>query len=184
MGIRVRFSTGWTVALSSVALVGYVCAFVLKNFTMVDFSRAMFVCFLVAAAAGLFVWRLFAAVSGSIRFSVNYLIACVFLTGLFSGMFFMLNFCFSSVSTDHDEKVAVVRKYKETRYRMKRIARNRYVRGERYYEYYIDCRYGDGSVKPMLVSVSRFNRLRSGDSIGVGIEEGLFGFPVVKRRDF
>lgn len=140
----------------------------------------MIVCGIVAAGVSFLVARWFAKVSGSVKFVINYLIAIVFLTGLFSGAFFALNFCFSAHSTSNVEKAEVVRKYKETRYRTKRISRNRYTRGERYYEYYIDCRYSNGSVKPRLITIERFNRVRTGDSITVNIEKGLFGFPVIK----
>lgn len=174
----------WAIKVYAVALLtltGYMSAIALRNYTMVNFGIVMAVCLSAGLLAGVVLSPLVAKLTGKRLVSLNVAVGAVIAAGVAAGLFFILNFAFADSSTNHREQAVIERKYRETHYRSKRVGRNRYVRGEPYYEYYFDVCYSNGSTKAMPVNFDRYRRLDAGDTIDVDISRGLFGFAVVKR---
>ena len=83
-----------------------------------------------------------------------------------------------------DTAVATVTKvYSETRYHSKRIARNRYVRGEPYKVYFASLRFENGLERDIPISDSRYRRLRPDMILGVGVSRGGLGYDVIRPYD-
>lgn len=87
-------------------------------------------------------------------------------------------------------RAEVVRVYSETRHRTKRVARNRYTRGEPYKVYYMDVRLPDGQERKRSISLERYNRFaRSNhrrrqrpDSVDLHLTKGALGLTVIERE--
>lgn len=92
-----------------------------------------------------------------------------------------INSRFADESTLRIERAEVVAHYREKHYRSQRVSRHSYRRGEPYYVYVVALRFPSGSEKNFRLSLSQYNRLRTGLSISVSVREGFFGFPVVKN---
>ena len=176
-----RFWTIKVMLLGLLTLIGYMSAAVLRNYTMVSFPVVMSASFMAGAMIGVAAAPVIARLTRKPWIALNAAIGTAVATGVVAGAFFILNFALADTSTAHREQAVIERKYRETRYRQKRVSRNRYVRGEPYYEYYFDVRYANGATKAMLVRADRYRRLDAGDTINVDISRGLFGFPVVKK---
>lgn len=179
--VKARFNTFKIAIIILFTILGYIAAFALRNYTMANFTIVLCGCAVAGTLAVLPTAPLAGRLTGLTNNPANILISAIVITGIFCGLFMTCNFAFSSESSRHEEKAVVIRKYKEKHYRSKRVARNRYVRGEPYYEYYISLEYGNGRTKPMLVKIERYNRIRTGDTISVPIERGLFGLSVIKH---
>ncbi len=176
-----RFRTAKITLLAIITIFGYISAFSIGNMTMISLPLTMAVCFVLASVAGVLVAPFIASVTSSINIALNAAIGAIILTGVFSGLFITSNFVFSDAATAHSEQAVVKRKYKEKHYRTKRISRNRYTRGEPYYEYYLDIHYSNGRTKPMLVNINRYRATHEGDTVDVTLRQGLFGIPVIRR---
>lgn len=178
-----RFYAAKLIVVILLTLLCYMLAISLRNYTMVSFPMVMSVCLTVGAVGGVLAAPLAAWFTRRSSFALNAALATVVMTGVWAGLFYTLNFAFADAAAGHSERAVVERKYRETHYRSRKVGRNRYVRGEPYYEYYFDVRYANGSVKPMLVSAERYRRVDRSDSITVNISRGLFGFPVIKGNN-
>ncbi len=115
---------------------------------------------------------------GWLRCALHFLYATVLSGALLLGV----NFAAADDATLHDEPVEVLRKYRTKHHRSRRVGRNRYAKGEPYYKYKFDARFADGRVKTLEVPLKRYNTLRQGSTIGLPLETGLFGWPVIESR--
>ena len=148
---------------------------------MIGLPIVMAFCFVISAMSGV----VLAPIAGKLTlkpwFALNAAVATIILTGIFSGLFFSTNFIFSNPETAHTERAVIERKYSEKHYRTKRVSRNRYTRGEPYYEYYLEMRYPNGRIKPMLVNINRYRRVNPGDTLDVTLRRGLYGIAVIRN---
>lgn len=177
--INLRYIGKFTIV--AIGVISYIAAYALGNLTMISFPIAVGVSLIAAALAGITLLPVWQRWSGLSNPALNVLLATVILGGVISAGFYVSNFAFAKEETSHTEKAVITKKYRETRYRSKRVGRNRYVRGEQYYEYYFDVEYSNGRIKPMIVNAKRYSKARTGDTITVNIQQGLYGFAVVKR---
>lgn len=174
-----RLSTFLIILLILVTIVAYGIFIALANRTMVSLSKVL-TCTIIAAGVIAITWRGgFGRLFGISNEIVNRLIVLIFFTGVLSAGFYGLNFWMSNESTSHKERAVVVKKYRETRHRSRRVGR-RYVQGDPYSVYFIDLQYPGGDIKPREVRVEKFNRTKTGDTLTVSVEMGALGFPVIK----
>ena len=175
-----RFPTTFLlVMLILVTIIAYGVFIALANLTMVSTARVL-TCTVIASGFIAVAWRGgFGKLLGISNELVNRLIVLVVFTGIITAGFYSVNFWMSRESTSHKEQAVVVKKYRKTRHRSRRVGR-RYVQGEPYNVYYIDLRYSSGEVKPRQVKIEKYNRIKTGDTITVGVEMGAFGFPIIK----
>ena len=84
-------------------------------------------------------------------------------------------------------RAEIVRVYSETRYRSKRVARNRYTRGEPYKVYFMDARLSDGRECKRSISIQRYNRYawnshrNKPDSVDLHLSSGALGMEILER---
>ncbi len=177
-----RYSTACLITVIIVTLVAYGLYMALADLTMVDKWMVLIVAAFISLAVAI-LWRngmgYYLGIGNRI---VNKLVVLIVFTGLLSAGFYSVNYWLSREDTSHQEKAVVVRKYTEKHYRTKRVARNRYTRGEPYNQYYIELQYPAGDIKPKQVNLSRYKKIKTGDTVSVGIEMGALGFPVVKNQ--
>lgn len=93
-----------------------------------------------------------------------------------------LNIGLADDSTQHSEQVTVESRERETHYHSQRVGRGRYRRGNPYYKYILHVRFENGREKDLEVSLQRYNRTRTGSTLSLNLETGLWGWPVVTTR--
>ncbi len=118
--------------------------------------------------------------TGSRRFILNYICHLAVVSILMAAAFYVVNYAFADAESSHTVKAVVERRYSETRYKTRRIRRNVYGNGEPYKVYYMELRFDNGMKKSRLIPLSKFNRVRKGDTINVNIAQGAFHIPVIK----
>lgn len=114
--------------------------------------------------------------------AVNFIIASSASAVITLGMFYSINYFCADTTAKHAEKAVVSSKYREKRHRTRRLSRNRSVRGEDYYIYYLSLRFADGLTKDITVPPQQYSKVRTGDSIIYAIQRGLFGVPIIRDR--
>ena len=112
--------------------------------------------------------------------ALNFIMGVIVASGVLAGGFYITNFAWADASTGHGERAVVERKYSEKHYHTRRVGRNRYVRGDAYYQYYLELRYANGYKLPLEVKLPRYRRVSAGDTVSVTIQRGLYSIPVVK----
>lgn len=165
-----------------VGAVGYMAAMGFARETLIDKWIPILISGAVALVSGAFLWKLWRNVTRSFKFWLNYLLHAVVLTGVLSGLFFTLNFCFADETTLHEETVVVASKYYKVRHKSKRISRRVYGQGEAYNEYYVDVRFDDGKTKDITIPFEQYRRIKVGTEIEFPVADGLFGIKVMKRN--
>ncbi|MDE5845275.1 MAG: hypothetical protein K2H32_02925 [Muribaculaceae bacterium] len=109
--------------------------------------------------------------------------ACHIFTAFSVAYFLFLgcNYFFADDSTLVVEKTEVVKKYSKTHTRYRRVSRNRRVPDGHYFTYHILLRFSDGREKEQEVKLQSYNRIRTGSTRDVKVENGLFGLAVIKH---
>lgn len=167
-----------------VAILVFIClagaTAALNSRTLVPFIAPASVCAGIAIVSGLRwagIWRW---LTGSSRKWLNYCchVLCTSCVLLFA--FYGLNYFLADDGTLHEEKAVVTAKYKQTRYKSRRIRRNVYGRGEPYTVYCINLRFECGVEKERELKAASYRRTHTGDTITQKVERGLFGVSVVK----
>lgn len=160
----------------------YGIAMAIAGITLVSMWIPWTICGSLALISGITLWRLWIKLTDSSRFIVNYICHVVWACGFFLFVFFFSNEMFADRDTIHVEKVEVVRKYTEQRYRSKRVGTRRYVRGEPYKVYFIEVKFPDGRLKARELPLKEFNLRRKGEILDYNVEMGLFHMPIIKRN--
>lgn len=106
----------------------------------------------------------------------------VFMTGAALLLILGLNIGLADDATLHSEQVTVESREMETHYHSQRVGRGRYRRGNPYYKYILHVRFENGREKDLEVSLQRYNRCRTGSTLSLNLERGLWGWPVVTTR--
>ena len=135
-----------------------------------------------ALGTGLSLGRLWEPLTRSGGRILNLICHLIFVTSVLCGAFYILNYSFPHSDTSHTEKAVVESRLTKTRYRSKRVGTRRYVRGDPYKVHFLRLGFESGKTKEMEVSLSEYNRRRSGDTVSFRVCRGLFGLPVIKNE--
>lgn len=176
-----RFSIIRVVALVFLTFMGYGAAISLAARTMVWFPAVALTSFAVAALLAVAIAVRRGGFIGIRNIVAAASVATLMFAGIIAGTFMTLNYAFAAADTARTERVEVKRKYVEKHYRSKRVSRNRYTRGEPYYEHCIDVEFRNGKVCPVKLGVEKYRRVSRGDTLDATVERGLFGFSVMKN---
>lgn len=131
--------------------------------------------------------RNWSVLTGTASVPVNVICHLVAATGLFMALILGVNYFCRDTSHTVTVRAEIVRIYSETRYRSKRVARNRYTRGEPYKVYFMDARLPDGRECKRSISIQRYNRYaRSShrhqpDSVDLHLTSGALGMEIIER---
>lgn len=141
--------------------------------------------FLISVLSAVILWfpmrGMYKVILSNLNRYLQFLIHTVFASLICCFLFLWINSRFAYESTLRIERAEVVAHYREKHYRSQRVSRHSYRRGEPYYVYVVALRFPSGSEKNFRLSLSQYNRLRTGLSISISVREGFFGFPVVKN---
>ena len=99
---------------------------------------------------------------------------------LFPAGFLILNSVFTDKSTSVKEQVEVVAKYQK-QHQSSNGGRRHHRAGRKWTTYHVTIRFGNGVERTEGVTLSRYNRIRSGSQMNVTLETGLFGPQVITR---
>lgn len=153
----------------------------LQSNTLIDWWKPAALCFLPAAVAGfLMEGKLQWATTAHSRL-INVAAGIFISFSILYGCFIAMNYVKSDADTSESFKASVVGKYSEERYRVKRVARHRTTRGEKYHVYCILVSLPDGKTKKVEVSPGEYIKIKKGQKLELKIEDGLFGIPVIKN---
>lgn len=152
----------------------------LYEHTLISVWLPLLICCFIGAVSGLAMWRLWPSITGSQRILPNYLCHFIFSATLAGGLLFSLNYFASDADSEQEITATVVRKYTKERRRTQRSGRRHYSTGETYHVYYADLSLPDGRTKSMQITLSRYNRLRTGSHTTLHLQRGLLGIPVIR----
>ncbi len=165
-----------------ICIVPLALASAMHSYALVDWWKPVAVCVLAASILNLVSGRVVRWFTGSTNRWINSVVSIVACFSIAAGTFYTLNSSFADASTQQEVKATVVRKYSEKHYRTRRLSRNRAVRGEAYYRYYVELELPDGRHKPLEVSTDNYVHMRRGQTMTLYSETGLFGIPVIRRK--
>lgn len=111
---------------------------------------------------------------------MDLLLVIMLLASAILTLLYALNFMFSDPSSRRLERATVGRRYTEVHHRTKRVGRRHVGQGEPYDVYYVEIVFLGGQHKTQQITRSHFDRIQACDTIGLWMEDGLLGFPVIK----
>ena len=173
-------TTVFYVIIFLVAAIGLGMACVLQRNTLVEWWKPAAMCLLPGCAVGVLLGRVFSLVSATGNRVANYLAGVAVAFSLTLGGFYALNFYRSRPATAVVAEAVVVNKFTEERTRGGGGRRHHGTR-EKYTAYCVVIEVEDGWKKKFDVSAGEYVKIRTGRKFSLDVEEGLFGFPVIKN---
>lgn len=149
----------------------------LLEYTLVKWWIPILISATVAAFSGTLLWKVWKRLTDINYFWVNFLCHLIFTTFLLSGLYLTINYAGSG--NPHPEEACVVAKFREQHYRSRRVGRNRYVRGNPYWEYYIKVRLDDSSVRKIRINFKEYQNVRTDRNLILSLSKGALGLPVI-----
>lgn len=122
-------------------------------------------------------WRWLTASSGYFFNLLCHL--CVVGTFVYWGLL-SLNYVCADASSVYKEEVVVRQKERMERRTYRRVGRNRMVSSGVHYAYYLHVAFPNGTVKPIPVTLSRYNHVRENSRMQLSLQKGFLSFPVMK----
>ncbi|MDE7387543.1 MAG: hypothetical protein K2N28_10460 [Muribaculaceae bacterium] len=157
---------------------------VIHHNTMIQWWIPTLICILPAVPVGYALRRPLSHVLPTRRLWVSAATGIALTYALLTGAFYTLNYYVADSHTSRQFKVAITNKTTREHYRVRRIGRNRVGRGEKYYTHSVTVRWPDNRTKELPVTANEYARLRTGDSISLTTQDGLFGIPVIKNKKY
>ena len=93
----------------------------------------------------------------------------------------MGNYCLADPASTQEEKVIVQKKYQKTYKKTRRVGRRHYVSDGVRKEYYLQVAFENGTVETLHVSLSTYNKTRTGKTKTLTLQKGFFGLPVITK---
>ena len=188
--ITSRWRTLRIITVVLTVIIFYGIAITLLGMTIVKPVWIIGVSILFAAVTALAFWQKWKKITTSHSIILNVICHLIASTGLFMGLILGVNYFGRNTSDSVTVRAEVIKVYSETRYRMKRIARNRYTRGEPYQVYFMDVQLPNGSECKKSISLQRYNRFAWSnykhrirpDSVDLRLTKGAFGMKVIERE--
>lgn len=169
------------VALASIFLSGL--ALTLHGRTVVDVRISVVAGAGAAVVVSILLRRAVCALSGENRMA-GFILTAVFVFSLGTGLFYAVNYYGSDKDSAVKHQAEVTRKFTEEHYQVRRVSRNRAVRGRKYKVYRIDVALPGGHVKRIDVPAGRYSKIKKGGKLELSVEKGFFGVPVIKGIEF
>lgn len=177
------------ITVSLAVIIFYGIAIALFGMTLVRPIWIIAVSILLAGVTAAVFFRKWRKLSGTSNVAVNVIIHVICSTGFFMAVILGLNYFCRDASDAVTVRAEIINTYTETRYRMKRVARNRYTRGEPYQVYFMDVCLPDGRQLKRSISLERYNRFvrsryrqrKRPDSINLRLTSGALGMTVIER---
>ncbi|MCM1079478.1 MAG: hypothetical protein NC344_09900 [Bacteroidales bacterium] len=111
------------------------------------------------------------------------LLCHLYVTGCLAYFLFLCgNYFLASKESMHEETVTVEERKHTTRDTGYRSGRRYRRSGRQTHSYYLSVRLEDGSLKDMPVTSKYYSRVRTGGTIDIRLQDGAFGFRVIKGK--
>ena len=120
---------------------------------------------------------------------IRYKVVCVlwhlFLFGAV-GAFVVLggNYYGASTASDYTDTITIVNRYSEKRDTYRSVGRNRRVKSGTRTDYKVTVQLPDSISRNWTITLSRYNKVRVGQTYQVTMRRGLLGYPVIVNRPF
>ena len=185
---KTKTSAGRIAAIITVTLAVIACyglAVTLFGMTLVSPLWIVVAVVAIAAATAYPFARKWEALTASRNVALNAGCHIVAFAGLLMALILGVNYFGRDTAKSATVRARVVKVYSETRYRTKRVARNRYTRGEPYQVHFMEVRLPDGRVRkrsiPLRQYVSYARTGRRPDSVDLRLTKGALGMTVIER---
>ena len=96
-------------------------------------------------------------------------------------LFLVGNYCLADPASTQEEEVIVQKKYQKTHKKTRRVGRRHYVSDGVRKEYYLQVAFENGTVETLRVSLSTYNKTRTGKTKTLTLQKGFFGLPVITK---
>lgn len=186
--------SGWRIFLiitvSLAVIIFYGISITLFGMTLIEPVLIIGVSILFAAVTAFAFRQKWRMITSSDSVIVNVICHVFATTGLFMALILGVNYFGRNSSESTTVRAEIVKVYSENRYRMKRVARNRYTRGEPYRVYFMDVRLPDGRECKRSISLQRYNRFSRStymhrvrkDSVDLRLTKGALGMTILERE--
>lgn len=172
-------ATIFYVIIFLVAAIGLGMSCALQRNTLVEWWKPAALCLVPGCLVGVALGRVFVLKSPSGSQPANYLAGVAVAFSLTLGGFYSLNFYKSRPDTAAVVEAVVAKKYTEERTRGGGGRRHHGTR-EKYTAYCVRIEVDGGWKKDFDVKAGEYVKIRTGRKFNLDVEEGLFGFPVIK----
>lgn len=188
-----RKTSGWRIfgiiTVSLVVIGSYGLALALLGMTLVRPVWIVGPSFLFAVLTAFVFRQKWKWLTGTDNIAINAICHTIAAAGLFMAVILGANYLGRNTSESEAVRGEIIKVFSETRYRSKRVARNRYTRGEPYQVYFMIVRLPDGRECKRPISLQRYNRyVRSNrlrrerpDSVDLHLTPGALGMTIIER---
>ena len=114
--------------------------------------------------------------------TVNLLCHLIGMGSLGYALFLAGNYGLADPSSTYEEEVVVQQKFQKTHKKTRRVGRRRVVADGERKNYYLQVTFKNGMEKEIPVSLSVYNKTRTGGTNTFTFQRGFFGFPVIRRK--
>ena len=186
-------NSGWRIfgiiTVSAAVIIFYGVAVTLLGMTIIRPGWIITVSLVFAALTALLYWRKWRIITGTSNIVINVICHLIATMGLFMALILGVNYFGRDTSKSETVRAEILKIYSETRHRTKRIARNRYTRGEPYKVYFMDVRLPNGQKHKRSISLKRYNRyafsshrhMERPDSVDLFLTKGALGMTIIER---
>lgn len=155
----------------------------LLSITMIAWWIPLLFSSVIAAATGTVLWTKWEKLTEINSFAVNFILHIIFFSFFLTGVLYFLNFIGSVNRPPHKAEATVVEKYKEKHYTSRRIGRNRYVRGNPYYEYYMEVELPSDKRRKIQLPYKTYQKIKTDRDITLSFSKGWLGVDVIQTSD-
>jgi len=136
----------------------------------------------VAAATGTVLHRVWAKLTHTCKFYINFPLHLIVASIVISATMLMVNYFATDYQALPLEKVVIEKRLQKTRYHTKRVTRRVYTRGDPYKVNYLRITLPDGSSKEVYVNKKLYDKSHPGDSATIRMGRGILSIPVLYPR--
>ncbi len=136
--------------------------------------------------AGVFLWPLrgfWRWLTGMNNRWINIIFSVVAVGCIAMCALLVINYNGATFSKQTEVKAEIVEKVRKTKHHTRRVGRRTYTTGQVYYVYELSLSLPDGRQTKIDVSLSDYNRVRTGESVGIRLATGALGWDVIDTRD-
>lgn len=181
-----------TITVSAVVIIFYGIAITLLGMTIIRPVWIIAVSIAFAVLTALVFWRKWRFITESCNTIINVICHLIATTGLFMALILGVNYFKRDTSETETVHAEIIKIYSETRHRTKRVARNRYTRGEPYKVYFMDVRLPDGQKHKRSISLKSYNQYAYSshrhrerpDSVNLLLTKGALGMTIIERDPY
>lgn len=137
----------------------------------------------MAAFSSTVLHRLWARVTGSDLFILNFAVNTIVMTLLLSDLYLGVNYFAADREEMPRQEATISRRYTKTRHRTRRVSRRVYAQGEPYKVYFLELQpVGDANITPgreIEVTKTLFDKCAKGDTATIAVGHGRLGLDII-----